>query len=404
MSAFFILGTQKIYGRDSLDSLILPEFHLPTEIYVRQGISRNIPDIVSVFGSRIVIITISSDFEIYSEPLSEIYKYFKIRNLGCIIYDEIPSNPTTEDIDIAVSFIKKTRADVIIGFGGVESMNCAKAISLLCANYIFCYDAFNTADFPNPPIKLITIPAYPGFGFEIAPLFYLKEIHGNTKKISFNTDLYPAATIVDPELSLAAPEERILKTTVSSLAIATESVISTMNNDIVNIYALRSIDLIFRNLPVTYKEPKNPVPRVNLSTASVMSGIAFSIAFLSTSLAIALAISSKTNIDVDLAMSLIIPHIMEYNLTTSPGKYVQMSKVMGEDVRDITVIEAAIKAVEAVRKLEIDLDIPQRLSVFGITQSQFKEIAELAFKYPFINNTPRPLSPSEIETILIAAY
>lgn len=387
-----------------MDGLILPEFHLPTEIYVRQGISRNIPDIVSTYGTRAVIITVASDFEIYNDILSEIYRYFKMRNLGCIIYDEIPANPTTEDIDIAVSFIKKTRADVIIGFGGVDSMNCAKAISLLVSNYIFCYDSFSATEFPNPPARLVTIPAYPAFGFEIAPLYYLKEIHGNTRKVSFNTDLYPSATIVDPELSLQAPEERILKTMISSLAIATESVISTMNNDIVNIYALKSIDLIFRNLPVTYKEPKNPVPRVNLSTASIMSGIAFSVAFLSTSLAIALALSSKTSLEVDLAISLIIPHIMEYNLTTSPGKYVQMSKVMGEDVRDITVIEAAIKAVEAVRKLEIDLDIPQRLSTFEVTQSQIKEIAELAFQYPFINNTPRKLSPSEIETILIAAY
>lgn len=392
------------HGRDNLDGLILPEFHLPTEIYIRQGISRNIPDIVAGHGTRVVIITIASDFEIYNETLSEIYKYFKIRNLGCIIYDEIPVNPTTEDIDIAVSFIKKTRADIIIGFGGIDSMNCAKAIALLTSNYIFCYEAFSTTDFPNPPVKLVTIPAYPAFGFEIAPLYYLKEIHGNTKRVSFNTDLYPAVSIIDPELSLLAPEERILRTALSSLAVATESVISTMNNDVINIYALKSIDLIFRNLPVTYKEPKNPVPRVNLSTASAMSGIAFSVAFLSTSLAISLAISSKTAIDVDLAMSLIIPHIMEYNLTTSPGKYVQMSKVMGEDVRDITVIEAAIKAVEAVRKLEIDLDIPQRLSSFDITQTQIKEIAELAYKYPFINNTPRPLSPGEIETILIAAY
>ena len=135
-----------------------------------------------------------------------------------------------------------------------------------------------------------------------------------------------------------------------------------------------------------------------------MSGIAFSISFLSVSLAIALAISSYSNVEVDTAVSLMIPHIMEFNLTTSPGKYVQMSKVMGEEIRDITVIEAAIKAVEAVRKLEFDVDIPQRLSSFNISQSQFKNIANLACTYPFITNTPRPLSANEIETILIAAY
>jgi alcohol dehydrogenase class IV len=83
---------------------------------------------------------------------------------------------------------------------------------------------------------------------------------------------------------------------------------------------------------------------------------------------------------------------------------VQMSKVMDEDVRDITVIEAAIKAVEGVRKLEIDSDIPQRLSSFEIPKTEFSRIAEIALNYPFLENAPRPLSRDEIETILIAAY
>ena len=103
-------------------------------------------------------------------------------------------------------------------------------------------------------------------------------------------------------------------------------------------------------------------------------------------------------------MSIILPHIMEFNLTSSPGKYVQMSKVMGEDVREITVIEAAIKAVEAIRKLESDIDIPQRLSNYDIPKSIFKEVADLAITYPFLENTPREVNTNEIETILIAAY
>ncbi len=387
-----------------MSDIISPEFHLPTEIYIKQGISKNAAEISSKYGSRVVIVTVTTDFELYHETLSEIYRFFKNVNLGCIIYDELPGNPTTEDIDIAVSFIKKTKCDLIIGFGGIESLTSAKAIALLINNYIFCYDALYSKETLNPPARYITMPAYPSFGFEISPMFYIKEIHKLTNQVYYNLNLYPLASIVDPELSLLISEDKILKTSTSSLAIATESVISTMNNDIINTYALKSIDLIFRNLPVAYKEPKNIAPRVNLSTASVMSGIAFSVAFLSVSLALALAISSKTDIDMETAISVIIPHIMEFNLTTSPGKYVQMSKVMGEDVKDITVIEAAIKAVEAVRKLEIDIEIPQRLSTFKIKQNQFKEIADQAYSYPFINNTPRKISKSEIETILIAAF
>ncbi len=387
-----------------MDRNILPEFHLPTEIYIKHSISKNAASIVSKYGKRIVIVTTLADFEIYNSPLSELYKSFKAQNLGCIIYDELPVKPSTEDIDVAVSFIKKTNSDIIIGFGGVESINAAKVIALLSSNYIFCHDIFDNKKLPKPPLNLITMPAYPAFGFEISPALYINEIHENTYRVFYDKVLYPKATIVDPELSMLASERKILKTSVSSMAIATESVISTMNNDIVNTYALKSIDLIFRNLPAAYKEPQSIVPRLYLSTASVMSGISFSVAFLSVALAMALAIASKTKMDVDDAISLMIPHIMEFNLTTSPGKYVQMSKVMGEDVTDITVIEAAIKAVEAVRKLEIDIDIPMRLSHYNVSQSQFKEIASLATTYPFLTNTPRPLSANELETILIAAY
>lgn len=387
-----------------MDGKISPEFNLPTEIYIRQSISRNTAAIVSKFGTRIVIISVISDFEIYQDYLAEIYKNFKNLNLGCIIYDELPANPTTEDIDVAVSFIKKTHCDLILGFGGVESINAAKSIALLISNYVFCYDAIAEKQKLNPPIKLISMPAYPAFGFEISPLFYLKDIHTLTNRVYFNLELYPVASIVDPELSLLMSDDKILQTSASSFALATESVISTLNNDVINTYSLKAIDLLFRNLSAAYNEPKNIIPRVNLSTASVMSGIAFSISYLSVSLAIALAIASKTDIEVETSIALIIPHIMEFNLTTSPGKYVQISRVMGEDVKEITVIEAAIKAVEAVKKMEADINLPQKLSNYKISQNQFESIAEIAHSYPFINNTPRKISKNEIETILLAAY
>jgi len=77
---------------------------------------------------------------------------------------------------------------------------------------------------------------------------------------------------------------------------------------------------------------------------------------------------------------------------------------MDEDVKDITVIEAAIKAVEGVRKIEIEVEIPQRLSQFDIPKNELSKIADLTMQYPFIENAPRPLTKNEIETILIAAY
>lgn len=384
-------------------SNIIPDFHIPTEIFLREDSLADVGKIVKRYGSRAIVVTTESDLEKFQEHIENIPDILMKEGVGCIVFDEIPSDPNTEHIDSTVHFIKKTNCDVVIGFGGIDSINCAKAISILINNFIFADELFEYPEI-QAPVNLITIPTYPSYGFEILPMIYLTDIQDMIKRIYKNIDLFPKATIIDPKLALLADDDTTARTSISALAIATESVVSKMNNGLINSMALRAIDLIFKNLPLAYRDPQNPSPRMQLAIASLMTGIAFSVCEFSISLALSLALSSMTDIDISTGPGVILPHVMEYNLTSSPGKYVQMSKVMDEDVKDITVIEAAIKAVEGVRKLESDVNIPQRLSQFDISKSEFSKIAEIAISYPFLENAPRPLTKNEIETILIAAY
>jgi alcohol dehydrogenase class IV len=386
-----------------LSSDYIPDFYIPTEIFIQEQILNTVGPIVKKFGSRAVIISTSADYNNFENTIQQISTNLAKSDVSCIIFDEIPDDPNTEDIDSAVFFIKKTGCDVVIGFGGIESMNAAKAISLLINNFLFCEELFE-----NPKIQtatnLVIIPAYPLFGFEIIPMLYLTEIHEMKKLIYKNRLIFPKAAIVDPHIATIIRDDLTANTAISTLALATESVISKKNNGLINTLALRAIDLVFKNLPIAYRDQNNTAPRLHIAEASIMAGMAFSISELSVSLAVAIALATKTSIPIERGMGMILPHIMEYNLTTSPGKYVQMSKVMDEDVKDITVIEAAIKAVEGVRKIEIEVEIPQRLSQFDIPKNELSKIADLTMQYPFIENAPRPLTKNEIETILIAAY
>ena len=387
-----------------MDNLIQPDLHMPTEIFINYNILDEIGTISAKFGKRAIIITTTTDFEKYNKTIEKITHTLQENRIQVIINDELTETPNTEEIDKTVNFLKKTRSDLVIGVGGIESINAAKAISLLLSNFLFSYDLLENPKNLAKPVNLITIPTYPILGFEICPTLHLNEIHQLSKQIYYNYDLFPNATIVDPNLSLITEDEKLVKMSICSLAIATESIISQKSNEIINTYALKTIDLIFKNLPTILRNRENNTMRYQLSLASLMAGITFSTAYLSTSLAISLAIASRTDISLENSMTVILPHIMEYNLTSSPGKYVQMSKVMGENVKDITVIEAAIKAVEGIRKLLTELDIPQKLSYYNISKSDFKEIAKLTVNYPFIKNAPRDINESEVETILISSF
>ena len=167
---------------------------------------------------------------------------------------------------------------------------------------------------------------------------------------------------------------------------------------------MRSIELITRNLVHLINEPGNHAARMNVCMASVLCGMAHSNSMLGLSFSIATATHNLTGLNFFTAMGILLPHIMEYNLTTSAGKYVQIARALDEDIKDITVIEAAIKAVEGVRKIFMELKVPQRLSEFEIDKASLPDIAEQAFMIPYARNTPRELDRNEIETILIAAY
>ena len=387
-----------------MDINLIPEFHLPTDIFVRQDIAPIIPSIVEQYGTRVLMITTKNDITFHYKTIEQISSNFKKAGIGCIVFDSIPENPDTEYLDEVVNFSKKTNCNIIIAFGGNEAVNVARAVSILIPNYLFCDSIFDNPPLPNPNLPLIIIPTHPLFGFEIVPILYVYNLIQKKYCIFSNKNLFPVAAIIDSNLSKFTPSEQFLRSIFATLAISIESLISQTNNELSNTFALKSVDFIFRDLANHFNNPDNINIRQMLETASVMSGIAFSSSLYSTSLAIALATSSTYKVSVESIINIAISYVMEYNLSSSTGKYVQIAKVMGENYRDITVIEAALKAVEGLRKLQVEYGLTQKLSELNINKNDLKSISKIAEAYTLNNNSPKLLNAGEIETILVSAY
>ncbi|HMU82208.1 MAG TPA: iron-containing alcohol dehydrogenase [Leptospiraceae bacterium] len=379
-------------------------YQFPARIFIEKNATHKIGTLVKEVGSRALLVALKSEMS-NPDELAVIKTSLDKYTSGCILYDDMASRPGNKELDTAAHFAKQSRADIIIGYGGRDSFHAAKAIALLCKNDVFAEDLPHTAlPLKRAPLPVAQVPAAPSMGEETSPVFSV--YNPETRSAFFSQDyrLFPAIIFVDPNITSTLSKGELSRAGAANVAAAVESILSRRANDITTSIALRSLDLVQKNLQQVMKEPGNMAARTNVSLASVLCGMAHSNSMLGLCYSIASATSLLTGLEFHLAMALLLPHVMEYNLTTSAGRYVQIARALDEDIKDITVIEAAIKAVEGVRKTYLELKIPQRLSEFEIAKEDLPEIAELAFRIPMVKNSPRDLDKNEIETILIAAY
>jgi choline dehydrogenase len=81
-----------------------------------------------------------------------------------------------------------------------------------------------------------------------------------------------------------------------------------------------------------------------------------------------------------------------------PQKFARIAQALGEDVRGLSVWDAAERAVEAVMRLSDDVEIPS-LQTLGFSEEQIPMLAEIAYKDPQTIGNPRDLSVKSYQQI-----
>jgi alcohol dehydrogenase len=98
-----------------------------------------------------------------------------------------------------------------------------------------------------------------------------------------------------------------------------------------------------------------------------------------------------------------LPAVMEYNLMGNIPKFIQVAKAFGECVEGLPPMDAAYRAVKAVKKLSQDVGIPKSLKELGIKEEWIRGISEESMKSGNIAVNPRkPVLEDMIEICRMA--
>lgn len=244
-------------------------------------------------------------------------KDLKDNRIKFVVFDEVVPNPTSANVENAVTVYNENGCKAIIAFGGGSVMDCAKAMGARVVNPkkpLSKMKGLLKVKYPLP--TLIAIPTTAGTGSETTVSAVITDSVTHHKYVINDFDLIPHYAVLDATLTLGLPMGLTATTGMDALTHAIEAFIGKATTDATRKNALEAARLIFENLPRVMEDGKNERARGQMLRASYLAGLAFTRSYVGYVHAIAHSLGGKYGTAHGLANAVILPYVLsEYGNT-----------------------------------------------------------------------------------------
>ena len=278
------------------------------------------------------------------------------------IYSNIKPNPTIENVQTGVAAFKKSGADYLIAIGGGSSMDTAKAIGIIIANPEFedVRSLEGVAPTKKPSIPIIAVPTTAGTAAEVTINYVITDVEKKRKFVCVDTHDIPVIAVVDPDMMSSMPKGLTASTGMDALTHAIEGYITKGAWEMTDMFHLKAIELISKNLRGACENTKEG--REGMALGQYIAGMGFSNVGLGLVHSMAHALGAVYDTPHGVANAILLPTVMEYNAPCTGTKYKDIAVAMGvEGVENMSQEEYRKAAVDAVKKLSADVGIPADL-------------------------------------------
>jgi len=336
-----------------------------------------------------------------------------------VFYDVVP-DPHEEDVMKGKDHCNKYAPDLIIALGGGSVIDTAKGIWVMYEYPEYTLNdlhPFNEElyDFANKA-KLIAIPTTSGTGSEVTWATVISRLQGNVwRKMGLNhMTLVPTYAIVDPIFPMGMPSDLTANTGFDALCHSLEAYISMWRNEFSNAMGLKAIELVFKYLPIAYKDGKNKEARDYLHQAATMAGLAFSNSQVHLAHAMGHSWGAIFHTPHGNSVGLFLPYITQYCLN-APGEtnesilmYSDLAKKLGWANWDDDNKKAALTVVDKIKELQKTVNFISSLKDLGISRDEFDNnltgLVSLFFQDPSGVMAPRIPNKEEVNRLYQYAY
>ncbi len=387
------------------------EFLNSVKIMSGENALENLPHELKMMGAKKPIV-LTDAILAKCGTLDKVQKAFKGFDIDVTeTYTEIPPDSSIKVINEIAGIFKAKGCDSIIALGGGSVIDTAKGLRIVIeqgGNDIMDYMGLDSLP-RKDRIAFAVIPTTSGTGSECTNVAVIAHPDKNVKMEFISYDLLPDFAVLDPRMTETMPPKITANTGVDALVHAIEGYTCLQKNPLSQSYAFAAIRLITTFLPKAVLEGGNHEYRLAMSNAATMAGIAFSNSMVGLVHAIGHAIGGVAHVPHGIAMAILLPHVMKFNLETLKPAYAELLlPLAGAEIYATTPKEEraqkAIEFVTAFIKQFESVGLPTKLSDAKVTEDQFDAIAQTAINDGAIVVNPIMATKEQVIEILKEAF
>jgi acetaldehyde dehydrogenase/alcohol dehydrogenase len=339
------------------------------------------------------------------------------------IFDEVLPDPREEGVIKAREECLKYEPEIIIALGGGSVMDTAKTCWALYEFPELTLDdihAFRSDLYEmGKKAKLVAIPTTSGTGAETTYVTVISRYDQEIwkKYLYLHRGLIPTYAIVDPIFPQGMPPRLTADTGFDALSHSIEGLGTLWRNEFSNALALKAIELIFKYLPIAYKDGKNQEARDYMHQAATMAGLAFGNGNVHIGHTLGHSWGALYHTPHGRSVGIVLKYVTQFILNGPESEdvikiYAKLSKQMGwVDWNEDDKI-AANKVIEKIEELAKQVDFPlnlkETLKGTKVTKEIFEKdldtLLDLCYQDASSVLTPRGPSPDEFKKIFLYAY
>ena len=320
------------------------------------------------------------------------------------VFDHILAEPTVNDFKQILAKAESFRADSVIGIGGGSVLDITKLVATLLYSDQQVEDCFGTGFIQKKGLWFACLPTTAGTGSEVSPNAILLDERDKLKKGIVSPYLIADAAYADPKLTLTVPAKVTADTGMDALTHCIEAFTNKFAHPMVDMYALKGIALLAKNLLRAVKDGNDLEAREACALGSLYGGLCLGPVNTAAVHALSYPLGGEYHIPHGLSNAILLPSVMKFNRPANLRKYAEVAVAMGAPVGKND-DETAQNGVDFIYQLSEAVGIPSKLTDIGIPQDAVPHLAKAAMEVQrLLKNNPREVTEQDAIDIYNSLY